>query len=372
MRFLCVVGTRPEAIKLAPLILELAQHSHVTTLCSGQHTSLAQEPLKWFGIKFDDEIVIGSESRTLATLTGALLPPMERMIEKHRSDVIVAQGDTTTVLVSALTSFYLGIPLAHVEAGLRTGNLRAPFPEEFNRVVASRVAHWHFCPTMRAVANLSTEGIDSSRVFLTGNTGIDSLRLTLERTEPCVVGNRGLRRILLTAHRRENQGRRMEAICRAVREIVREFEDVEFVVPVHPAPATRCTLEQLLAGHNRIQLLSPLPYQRVVSEMAQCCLILTDSGGIQEEAPYLRKPVLVLRDVTDRPETIDLGVARLVGTEPASVIGAVRELLTNPTAYSRMASGGSPYGDGYAARRIASALGVLKGLDRAVREKLGS
>ena len=189
MRFLCVIGTRPEAIKLAPLILELAQHSHVTTLCSGQHTSLAQEPLKWFGIKPDDEIVIGSELRTLATLTGALLSPMERMIEKHRSDIIVAQGDTTTVLVTALTSFYLGIPFAHVEAGLRTGNLRAPFPEELNRVVASRVAHWHFCPTMRAVANLHAEGIDSSRVFFTGNTGIDSLRLTLERTETCVAGS---------------------------------------------------------------------------------------------------------------------------------------------------------------------------------------
>ena len=235
MRFLCVIGTRPEAIKLAPLILELAQHSHVTTLCSGQHTSLAQEPLKWFGIKPDDEIVIGSELRTLATLTGALLSPMERMIEKHRSDIIVAQGDTTTVMVTALTSFYLGIPFAHVEAGLRTGNLRAPFPEEFNRIVASRVAHWHFCPTMRAVANLRAEGIDSSRVFFTGNTGIDSLRLTLERTKTCVAGNHRLRRILLTTHRRENQGRRMEAICRAVREIVDEFKDVEFVVPVHPS-----------------------------------------------------------------------------------------------------------------------------------------
>jgi len=170
MRFLCVVGTRPEAIKLAPLILELAQHSHVTTVCSGQHTSLAQEPLEWFGIKPDDEVVIGSEFRTLARLTGVLFASMERMIEKHRSDMIVAQGDTTTVLVTALTSFYLGIPFAHVEAGLRTGNLRAPFPEELNRIVAGRVAHWHFCSTKRAVANLHAEGINSARVFLTGNT----------------------------------------------------------------------------------------------------------------------------------------------------------------------------------------------------------
>jgi UDP-N-acetylglucosamine 2-epimerase (non-hydrolysing) len=356
MRFLCVVGTRPEAIKLAPLILELARHSHVTTLCSDQHTSLAKEPLEWFGIKPDDEIVIGSETRTLATFTGALLPLMESMIKKHRSDIIVAQGDTTTVLVTALTSFYLGIPFAHVEAGLRTGNLRTPFPEEFNRVVASRVAHWHFCPTTRAVANLQAEGIDSSRVFLTGNTGIDSLRLTLERIETRATENRSLRRILLTAHRRENQGRRMEAICEAVREIVYEFKNIEFVVPIHPTPAVRRTLEQLLRDHDRIQLLPPLAYQHLIAEMAQCYLILTDSGGIQEEAPYLKKPVLVLRDVTDRPETIELGVAQLVGTEPARVIGAVRELLTDSATYLRMASGGSPYGDGYAARRIASAL----------------
>src|SRR5215472_13690118 len=234
MRFLCVVGTRPEAIKLAPLILELARHSHVTTLCSGQHVSLAQEPLEWFGIKPDDEIVSGSDFSTLATLTGALLASMEYMIEKHRPDIIIAQGDTTTVLVTALTSFYLGVPFAHVEAGLRTGNLGAPFPEEFNRVVATRIARWHFCPTTRAVANLRAEGIDSSLLFLTGNTGIDSLRLMLERSETCVAKNDGRRRVLLTAHRRENHGRRIEGICRAVCEIVYEFKDVEFVIPIHP------------------------------------------------------------------------------------------------------------------------------------------
>ncbi len=361
MRFLCIVGTRPEAIKLAPLILELAKHAHVTTLCSGQHTSLAKEPLSWFGIKPDDEIVVGSECRTLGALTGAMLAPMERMIEKHKPDIVVAQGDTTTVLVVALASFYLGVPFAHVEAGLRSSNLRAPFPEEFNRIVASRVAHWHFCPTIRAAANLRAEGIDSSRLFVTGNTGIDSLRLTLERAEAGVASSDGLRRVLLTTHRRENQGRRMEAICQAVREIVHEFKDVEFIVPVHPAPMVRCIIEQRLAGRDRIQLLPPITYQRLVAEMSQCYLILTDSGGIQEEAPYLKKPVLVLRDVTERPETIDLGIARLVGTEPASVIGAVRELLTDSNLYSRMAGGGSPYGDGYAAQRIASALGVVKG-----------
>jgi UDP-N-acetylglucosamine 2-epimerase (non-hydrolysing) len=237
-------------------------------------------------------------------------------------------------------------------------------------VVADRAAHWHFCPTKRAAANLHAEGVEPSRVFLTGNTGIDALRLTLEKTKISEIRNRRFRRILMTVHRRENQGHRMKEICRAVREIVQTFKDVEFVVPIHPAPTVRRTLEQLLSGHDRIQLLPPLPYQNLVSEMAQCYLIVTDSGGIQEEAPYLKKPVLVLRDVTERPETIDLGVAQLVGTEPENVIGAVRQLLTDAASYSSMASGATPYGDGYAAQRIASALGVVKGSSRGLKEKL--
>lgn len=360
MRFLCVVGTRPEAIKLAPVILELARHSHVTTLCSGQHTNLAVEPLEWFGITPDDHIAIGSESRTLATLTAAMLAPMERMVAKHRPDVMIAEGDTTTVLVTALAAFYLDVPFAHVEAGLRSGNLRAPFPEEFNRLASDRLAHWHFCPTRRNVANLRAEGIDPSRVFLTGNTGIDALRLALERIAPRPTGDRGLRRILLTAHRRENQGARLEAICRAVVTLVNAFADIEFIVPVHPSPAVRDVFERLRSAHERIRLLPPLSYQALVAEMAQAHLIVTDSGGLQEEGPFLKKPVLVLRDITERPEAIELGVARLIGTETAAIVGAVRELLTDETAYAKMAAGGSPYGDGYAAERIAAAFGLCK------------
>ena len=359
MRFLCVVGTRPEAIKLAPVILELARHSQVTTLCSGQHTELAAEPLEWFGIKPDDHISVG-ESRTLTTLTAAMLAPMERMIAKHRPDVMIAEGDTTTVLVTALAAFYLDIPFAHVEAGLRSGDLRAPFPEEFNRLAADRLARWHFCPTRRNVANLRAEGVDPSRVFLTGNTGIDALRLALARIAPRPAGERALRRILLTAHRRENQGARMEAICRAIVTLANAFADIEFIVPVHPSPAVRGTFEQLRAAHDRIRLLPPLSYQALVAEMAQSHLIVTDSGGIQEEAPFLKKPVLVMRDVTERPEAIELGVARLVGTETAAIVGAVRELLTDEAAYAKMAAGGSPYGDGYAAGRIAAAFGLCE------------
>jgi len=357
MRFLCVVGTRPEAIKLAPVILELARYASVTTLCSGQHTKLAREPLEWFGIAADDHIRI-AKSRTLATLTAAMLGPMERMLVKHRPDVVVAQGDTTTVLVAALSAFYAGIPFAHVEAGLRTGNLRAPFPEEFNRVAADRLARWHFCPTRGALANLRGEGIDSSRLYLTGNTGIDALRLALERIPAAPANDRGRRRILLTAHRHENQGARMEAICRAVLALVKEFDDVEFVIPVHPSPAVRAAFARLRVAHERVRLLPPLGYPRLVAEMARAHLIVTDSGGIQEEAPFLKKPVLVMRDVTERPEAVALGVARLVGAETAAIVGAVRELLIDDAAYAKMAAGGSPYGDGHAAVRISAAFGL--------------
>jgi UDP-N-acetylglucosamine 2-epimerase (non-hydrolysing) len=360
MRFLCVVGTRPEAIKLAPVILELARHARVTTLLSGQHTRLAREPLEFFGITPDDRIASTANSRTLTKLTAAMLLPMERMIAKHRPDVVVAQGDTTTVLVAALSAFYADIPFAHVEAGLRTGNLRAPFPEEFNRIAADRIARWHFCPTRRAIANLRAEGIDSSLLYHTGNTGIDALRLALARVAPAAPpqGKNGLRRILLTAHRRENQGNRMAAICRAVVALVREFADIEFVIPVHPSPSVRAAFERLRVAHKRVRLLPPLNYPRLVAEMAQAHLIVTDSGGIQEEAPFLKKPVLVLREVTERPEAVELGVARLIGTETAAITSAVRELLTDAAVYAKMAAGGSPYGDGHAAERISAAFGL--------------
>ena len=291
-RFLCVVGTRPEAIKMAPVILELSAHAQVTTLCSGQHTKLAEEPLKWFGITPDDTIRV-AKSRTLTTLTAALLPAMERMIAKHQPDVVVAQGDTTTVLAAALAAFYSDVPFAHVEAGLRTHNLRAPFPEEFNRVAADRLAR---CPTRGAATNLRAEGIDPARIIVTGNTGIDALRLALERLPHAPANKCGVRRILLTAHRRENHGPRMEAICRAIVALVSEFDDIEFAIPVHPNPEVRATFERLRVAHERVRLMPPLSYPRLVAEMARAHLIVTDSGGIQEEAPFLKKPVLVMRD----------------------------------------------------------------------------
>jgi UDP-N-acetylglucosamine 2-epimerase (non-hydrolysing) len=238
--------------------------------------------------------------------------------------------------------------------------LQAPFPEEFNRVVADRLARWYFCPTRSAVAHLRAERVDPSRIFLTGNTGIDALRLALERLAPAPEPAGRRRQILLTAHRRENQGRRMEAICHAVMALVKEFDDIEFTIPVHPSPAVRSTFEGLRVAHDRVRLLPPLSYERLVLEMARAHLILTDSGGIQEEAPFLKRPVLVLRDVTERPEAVELGVARLVGAETAAIVGAARELLTDEAAYAKMAAGGSPYGDGYAAERIAAAFGLCQ------------
>ncbi|MGA8900432.1 non-hydrolyzing UDP-N-acetylglucosamine 2-epimerase [Bradyrhizobium sp.] len=358
MRFLCVVGTRPEAIKLAPVILQLSKYAQVTTICSGQHSKLARKPLEWFGIKPDGQIALRSKARTLAKLTGAMFVPLERMISKYSPDVIIAQGDTTTVLVAALTAFYVGVPFAHVEAGLRTGDLNAPFPEEFNRITADRLARWHFCPTKRACDNLRAEGIEQSRLYITGNTGIDALRLTLDRANEVESHKPSLRRILLTAHRRENQGECLEEICRAVIALVDVVKDLEIRIPMHPSPGVRDTFERLCAHRDRVTLLPPLNYEQLVFEMCHAELILTDSGGIQEEAPYLRKPVLVLRDKTERPEAVELGVARLVGARRAEIVRATRELLANKIAYAKMASGASPYGDGYAAERIGAAFGL--------------
>jgi UDP-N-acetylglucosamine 2-epimerase (non-hydrolysing) len=247
------------------------------------------------------------------------------------------------------------IRFAHVEAGLRTGDLAAPFPEEFNRSVAGKVAHWHFCPTAQARDNLRAEGVPPARLFLTGNTGIDALRLSLARLPGRAEPAQG-RRILLTAHRRENQGERMQAICAAVRALAERFADIHFVVPVHPNPVVKADVERMLANVPRVALTPPLGYAQLIDEMRRCHLILTDSGGIQEEAPFLRKPVLVLRDVTERPEAVELGLARLVGTDTRTIVAAASELLTSAAAYWRMASGASPYGDGFAAERIAAVL----------------
>ncbi len=340
---------------MAPVILELSRHSRVLTVCSGQHTDLAEEPLSWFGIKPDARFELDPKARTLSGLTSQLLVKMEEALNTFKPDVVMAQGDTTTLLAAAMSAFYLSVPFAHVEAGLRTGDLAAPFPEEFNRTVAGRIAKWHFCPTIRAANNLQAEGISQSRIFVTGNTGIDALRISLARI-PANSRAHTTRRILLTAHRRENQGSRLDSIAKSVIQLTHDFGDVEFTIPVHPNPDVKTAMFNALSGLPRVQLLPPLTYPELISEMNKAYLILTDSGGIQEEAPFLKKPVLVLRDVTERPEAVELGVARMVGTNSDNIISATAELLRNPDTYRKMASGASPYGDGYAAERIRAVL----------------
>lgn len=354
MRVLCVVGTRPEAIKMAPVILALRAVADTTVLLSSQHTDLVRDALAWFGIAGDRILDIPQHGgRSLAELTAALLTPLDQAIAEIAPDVVMAQGDTTTVMVAAMAAFYRRVPFAHVEAGLRTGDLDAPFPEEFNRIVAGRVAAWHFCPTEGAAENLRREGLPGE-ILVTGNTVIDALRLTVERdTRPLPDGRR---RILLTAHRRENHGAGLDAICDAVLTLTRDFPDLDVVCPVHPNPEVKQRVEARLGAAPRVTLCAPLPYPDLVREMRAATVILTDSGGIQEEAPYLKRPVLVLRETTERPEAVDLGLARLVGTRTADIVAETRRLLTDRVAYEAMRLGPSPYGDGHAAERIIAAL----------------
>jgi UDP-N-acetylglucosamine 2-epimerase (non-hydrolysing) len=270
-------------------------------------------------------------------------------------DLVIAQGDTTTVMCAALSCFYRRIPFAHVEAGLRTFDPQNPFPEEYNRVAVTRLAQLHFCPTQRALDNVLAEHADPAHVHLTGNTVIDALHFTAGKLQRAPA-RRFSHDILLTAHRRENFGAPLADICSAVLDLCREFPRLKVLYPVHPNPNVRGTVEKMLSGHAQIELSEPLSYPDMVAAMQHARLILTDSGGIQEEAPALSRPVLVLRAVTERPEAVELGVARVTGTRRGDIVAAASELLRDPQAYARMANGGSPYGDGHAADRILGAV----------------
>lgn len=343
---------------MAPVIRALRKRADVVTLCTGQHTELVSSALSWFEIEPQDFILMPTENRSLSLLTSSLFLPLERKLSQHKPDIIVAEGDTTTVLVTAITSFYCRIPFAHVEAGLRTGNLQSPFPEEFNRRVAGQIARWHFCPTKQARSNLLAEGVAPGIVHLTGNTIIDALALTVKSigAQNSNIKMNDVRKILVTMHRRENLGRGIEEVCHAIKVIHENYSDVLFVLPIHPNPLVGKIIKRSLAELPRVHLSAPLDYPDLVREMTSAHFIMTDSGGIQEEAPFLCKPVLVLRDVTERPEAVELGLARLVGTDRDGILRNARELLDNPSSYARMARGGSPYGDGFASERICEIL----------------
>ncbi|HEF4755122.1 UDP-N-acetylglucosamine 2-epimerase [Burkholderia multivorans] len=352
---LCVVGTRPEAIKMAPVILRLRADStfNVRVLATAQHRDLLDQILTCFNIKPDIDLDIMRPNQSLASLTSALLDKIDAVLADIRPDLVIGQGDTTTVMATALACFYRRVPFAHVEAGLRTRDLDNPFPEEMNRIVAGRLAALHFAPTETSRDNLLREHIPEDRIWVTGNTVIDALR-TVASMQPSlgIDIDDTKRMILVTAHRRENFGAPLERICQAIRQVADANDDVEVLFPVHPNPHVRQTAHKLLSNHPRIRLCLPLDYVPFVAAMQKSYLILSDSGGVQEEAPALGKPVLVLREETERPEAVEAGVVKLVGTETAVVTSAVQRMLDDADEYARAARGVSPYGDGQAAQRI--------------------
>jgi len=350
---LCIVGTRPEVIKMAPVIQALSADSKfkVKVLSSGQHRELLLPLIDWFELKIDADLQVMTANQTLAELTARLMRGFDTFFNENKPDLVLAQGDTTTVMCAALSCFYRNIPYGHVEAGLRTFDMRNPFPEEYNRVAVGRLAQLHFCPTQRSLENLMSEHVDEKTAHLTGNTVVDALRYTTEKLKS--NPNRKFDHdILLTAHRRENFGEPLVNICEAVLELCSKFPKLKFFFPVHPNPNVRKEVNRLLNGHAQITLSEPLDYPDLVAAMQQARLILTDSGGIQEEAPALGKPVLVLRLVTERPEAVEMGVAKIVGTDRNVIVDEVSRLLEDQTYYAQMARGVSPYGDGYAAERI--------------------
>ena len=352
---LAVVGTRPEGIKMAPVIRALrnTEWARVRVMTTAQHRELLDEVFAVFDIQPHLDLDLMQANQSLAGLTGRLAHKIDEVLEVERPDMVLAQGDTTTVMVAALCCFYRRILFGHVEAGLRTHDRNSPFPEEMNRVFAGYLGDQHFAPTSAARDNLLREGIDPESIHVTGNTVIDALLYqvgqSVDVSLPLVDG---LRTLLVTAHRRENFGAPLRQACRAIRTLVERFPDMQVLFPVHPNPNVRRETDAILAGHPRISLCEPLGYSAFVAAMQRADLILTDSGGVQEEAPALGKPVLVLRNETERPEAVDAGVVKLVGTDEQVIVAEASRLWTDAQAYRDMARGVSPYGDGHAAARI--------------------
>jgi len=367
-----IFGTRPEAIKLAPVVLALRNHPmlqpHVCV--TGQHRQMLDQVLDVFGIVPDVDLCLMEPNQMLASLTARAVTAIDAYLAEHKPDMILVQGDTTTVLCAALAAFYRRIRVGHVEAGLRTWNKFSPFPEEINRTMTTRLADYHFAPTEWAKANLLREGVPEERVFVTGNTVIDALFIAHEKVcrDPPEIpgiprelmnGQSHRQLVLITAHRRENFGAGFESICRAISALAEAFPQTSFVYPVHLNPNVQEPVRRLLGGRPNIHLIEPLGYLPFVAMMDRASLILTDSGGVQEEAPSLGKPVLVMRDTTERPEAIEAGTAKLVGTDHRAIFEAVSRLLTAPEAYAAMSRTENPYGDGHAVERIVDILAAV-------------
>ncbi|MBI4515838.1 MAG: UDP-N-acetylglucosamine 2-epimerase (non-hydrolyzing) [Deltaproteobacteria bacterium] len=370
-RILVVFGTRPEAIKLAPVIDALRAAGEVRVCVTAQHREMLDQVLRVFGIRPDHDLNLMQAGQSLGDLTGAVLTGLRPVLAAERPQLLVVQGDTTTTMAAALAAFYQRVPVAHVEAGLRTGDRWSPFPEEVNRRLTAALADLHFAPTPGARDNLLAEGIAPQRISVTGNTGIDALlavtrRLRSGELDGCIpdaieCASAGRRLILVTGHRRESFGAGMHNICEALRAVVAQHRDVALVYPVHLNPHVREPVQRLLAAVPGIVLSEPLEYLPFVALMQRAEVLLTDSGGIQEEAAALGKPVLVMREKTERPEGIAAGVARLVGTDPVRIVDEVTRALAEQAAGRWQAPGGNPYGDGRAAERIAAVVQAFFG-----------
>lgn len=356
-KIVMVIGTRPEAIKLCPVARELTrrEEAELRVCLTGQHPSMVKETLALFSVRADYDLALGRQGQDLFDITDGVLMGMRRVLREERPDWIMVHGDTASAFAAALAAYYEGIPICHVEAGLRTYNLSSPFPEEWNRRAVGLLAHRHFAPTKSAKANLLREGVAEDRITVTGNTGIDALSVTVrqEFTHPDLDWAAGSRLILLTAHRRESLGEPMREAFHGIRRAVEEREDVKLLYPMHPNPAVREVAREVLEDCPRIRLTEPLDVIDFHNILARCCLVLTDSGGIQEEAAALNKPLLVLRNTTERPEGLEAGCMRLIGTSEGSVLRGVRELLSNNALYHVMANAPNPFGDGFASLRIA-------------------
>ncbi len=359
-KVMLVFGTRPEAIKMCPLVLELKRRAGIqTVVCvTGQHRQMLDTVLEAFRVEPDYDLSIMKDKQTLFDVTTTILERIRSVLETEKPDVVLVHGDTSTTFVTALACFYLHIPVGHVEAGLRTYNLESPYPEEFNRQAVSIISRLNFAPTERSRQNLLNEGKRPETIFVTGNTAIDALKTTVREsyTHPELTWAAGSRLIMITAHRRENLGEPLKHMLRAIRRVVDGHPDVKAIYPIHMNPAIREVAREILNGDDRIHIIEPLDVLDFHNFLARCNLILTDSGGIQEEAPSLGKPVLVMRDTTERPEGIAAGTLKLVGTQEETIYREFTRLLTDPEEYAAMAHASNPYGDGLACRRIADIL----------------
>lgn len=359
-KIMLVFGTRPEAIKMCPLANELKLRKNIKTIVcvTGQHRQMLDQVLETFNVVPDYDLSIMKDRQTLFDITTNILNKIKEVLEKEKPDVVLVHGDTSTTFVTALACFYLQIPVGHVEAGLRTYDIYSPYPEEFNRQCVSIISKYNFAPTEKAKNNLLQEGKDPNKIWVTGNTVIDALKTTVKENyrHPELEWAKGSRLIFITAHRRENQGEPMHHMFKAIRRVMEEFPDVKALYPIHMNPVVRKAADEELGDCNRIHIIDPIEVFDCHNIMARSYLILTDSGGIQEEAPSLGKPVLVMRDTTERPEGIEAGTLKLVGTDEERIYKNFKELLENKEMYDTMAQANNPYGDGYACKRIADIL----------------